>query len=578
MEEKKMAKRKILRQNADDAYEKGIPIMNDAEYDATFGDDTTHDQLRGCGVKLPIWMGSLDKKRDEKSLKLWLNKTIANTFIVTAKLDGISALYDLDANKLYTRGNGLVGCDISRFIKYLNLTEARSYSAKYVRGELIMKNSTFEAKYSIEFKNARNLVAGQFNKKVINPNIVKDIHFIPYEIIQTATHQEPISSEKLPMVMITQSEVNVCQLTKILNDFSQYEYAMDGLVITENRQYIRNIEGNPKYAIAFKKETDVESAQATVIDVTWDISRWGLLKPVVNIQPIKLSGVTISKISGHNAKYILDNKLGPGAKIICVRSGDVIPYILSVIKPSKNVILPDGIWKGCDIVAEYNKDDDTIEIKTLSNIFAKLSVKYVSIKTIEKMYYDCSLKTFPKMLNCTKDQLHPVFKGKSADRITEGMKALKNREIPVSLIVGVSGVLGYGLGEKRVKNLFENIATLKNGDYESIPTLSDVLMIEGFAEKTAKSVIQYFPMMIVFIKVCIICGLQLKRDVVEEVEKIKICLSGFRDKELDQKYDVLPNVTKNCQLLVCKSFAKETTKMITAKKFGIKMVLLSDFK
>jgi len=577
MEEKKMAKRiNQLRRIADDAYEKGMPIMDDDEYDSTFGDDSTHDQLRGCGVKLPMWMGSLDKKRDEKSLKLWLNKTVAETFIVTAKLDGISALYDLDAKKLYTRGNGLVGCDISRFIKYLNLTEARSYSAKYVRGELIMENSVFEAKYSNEFKNPRNLVAGQFNKKVINSNIIKDIHFIPYEIIQTGTYQIPIISKNLPSIIITKSEIGVRQLTEILNDFSDYEYAMDGLVITENRHYIRNLEGNPKYAIAFKKETDVESAHATVIDVTWDISRWGLLKPVVNIQPIKLSGVIISKISGHNAKYILDNKLGPGAEIICVRSGDVIPYILSVIKPSKNVILPDGIWKGVDIVAEYDKDDDTIEIKTLTNIFAKLDVKYVSVKTIEKMYYNCSLTTFPKILNCTKNQLHPVFKGKSADRIIEGMMAFKRREIPVSLIVGISGVLGYGLAEKRVKNLFENISTLKNGDYESIPKLSDILKIEGFAEKTARNVIQYFPMMIVFIKVCFICGLQLKRDVVEE--KMKICLSGFRDKELDLKYDVLPNVTKNCQLLVCKSFAKETTKMITAKKFGIEMVLLSEFK
>ena len=59
---------------------------------------------------------------------------------------------------------------------------------------------------------------------------------------------------------------------------------------------------------------------------------------------------------------------------------------------------------------------------------------------------------------------------------------------------------------------------------------------------------------------------------------MKICLSGFRNKELEKKYTVLPSVTKECEVLVCKSFEKETGKMTKAKKLGVKMILLVEFE
>ena len=118
---------------ADEAYEAGNPIMSDAVYDATFGDASTHYELdikTGQTTPLPLWMGSLDKKRDEKALDTWLDKTCTDNFVISAKLDGISALYDPENNKLYTRGNGETGCDISRFIKHLDLKSAKASAKK----------------------------------------------------------------------------------------------------------------------------------------------------------------------------------------------------------------------------------------------------------------------------------------------------------------------------------------------------------------------------------------------------------------------------------------------------------------
>jgi len=614
---------------ADEAYEAGNPIMSDAVYDATFGDASTHYELdikTGQTTPLPLWMGSLDKKRDEKALDAWLDKTCTGNYVISAKLDGISALYDPENNKLYTRGNGETGCDISRFIKYLDLKSAKASAKKtlglmmdavserlwkdvslttYVRGELIMPTEVFNRNYKTEFKNPRNLVSGQFGKKTINKDIIADIFFVPYEVIisgmpsQCPASEQLQSSYMLPWIEMKRSEVSVQSLTRLLDEWiKECVFAMDGLVVTEDRMYTRNTNGNPKYSIAFKKETGTETAMTTVTEVTWDVSRWGLLKPVVHIEPVQLSGVTIQKCSGHNAKYISDNKIGPGAQIVCVRSGDVIPYIVSVVKSCDSITLPNSTWSGVDLQAG-DENDDTIEIKTLTNIFSNLNVKHINTKTIEKMYTECGLNTFPKILNCTKDELQPVFKDKSANRIVIGMTDLKSRSVKVSVVVGAAGVLGFGLGAKRVENLFKCLPTLRSGDWETVPTVEDVCRVDGFAKKMAERVVQCFPMMTSFLRLCVDNGIQLesiedptvitedheKRDLLPQPEeqrnperKMKICLSGFRNKELEKKYTVLPSVTKECEVLVCKSFEKETGKMTKAKKLGVKMILLVEFE
>ena len=603
---------------ADKAYETGSPIMSDAVYDATFGDTSTHHELAiktGQNTLLPLWMGSLDKKRDDKSLTTWLYKTSTDRFVISAKLDGISALYDPENNKLYTRGNGKIGCDISRFIKHLDLGKIKKDASEvlktlldaipegpwidsplkvYVRGELIMANDVFDLKYRDLFKNPRNLVSGQFCKKVIDKNIIADISFVPYEItVSGAPIQCPISeqlqSSMLPWMETNRSELSVDFLTDVLDKWTKdCMFAMDGLVVTEDRMYTRDVSGNPKYAIAFKKETGTETAISNVISITWDVSRWGLLKPVVNIEPVQLSGVTIQKCSGHNAKYISDNKIGPGAQIVCVRSGDVIPYIVSVVKPCESVVLPSSTWKGVDLCAEGA--EDTIEIKTLTNIFSKLDVKHVSIKTVEKMYNKCGLDTFSKIINCTKEELQPVFKDKSVDRIVSGMNELRSNPINVSVVVGAAGVLGFGLGTKRTQNLFTCLPTLREGDWETVPTVDDVCRVEGFAKKMAEKVVQCFPIMTAFLKLCMDNGLKFETvttgeapskpvapTVVAPTVAPKICLSGFRDKDIEKRYTVLSSVTKECELVVCKSFEKETRKMAKARKLGIEIVLLDDF-
>ena len=90
-------------------------------------------------------------------------------------------------------------------------------------------------------------------------------------------------------------------------------YEIDGIIVQSNTPYIRNLSGNPTYAFAFKVRLDKNIVKATIEEVEWNVSKWGVLKPRIRIIPINLNGVTITYTSGFNAKYIVDNSIGKGS-------------------------------------------------------------------------------------------------------------------------------------------------------------------------------------------------------------------------------------------------------------------------
>ena len=62
-----------------------------------------------------------------------------------------------------------------------------------------------------------------------------------------------------------------------------------------------------------------------VIDIDWGIGKTGELCPIIIIEPVELAGTIVKRVSGYNAGYILENKLGKGAIISIAKAGDIIP-------------------------------------------------------------------------------------------------------------------------------------------------------------------------------------------------------------------------------------------------------------
>ena len=112
----------------------------------------------------------------KKAIDSW-KKKYKGSAIVSDKLDGISCLFYKNDNdiKIYTRGNGKEGQDISHLRNYItfpNITETKFA----IRGELIISRDNWE-KIKDLGSNARNVVAGAIHSKILNKTILSNIEF-----------------------------------------------------------------------------------------------------------------------------------------------------------------------------------------------------------------------------------------------------------------------------------------------------------------------------------------------------------------------------------------------------------------
>ena len=529
-------------------------------------------------VKLPYWLGSMDKFKpnSEQEIKRWLLDNKAPQYNIEYKLDGVSCLLISTGGKikLYTRGDGIVGADISYLAQYFKTIPKLSKDIA-VRGELIMPVKTFTDKYSDEYANPRNMVAGRVNAKEIRPGL-SDIDFIAYEIvgdgIMPAPTQQLDTMQKLgfktvPNKVIDKDELNVETLVATLAKFNKESiYEIDGIIVQSNIPYERNTEGNPTYAFAFKvqgQEIDTE-----VLGVTWNISKWGQLKPTVELKPIKLGGVIIKNTTGFNANFIEQNSIGPGAIVKMIRSGEVIPYILEVVSPAPDgPEMPDIPYRWnktrIDIIAE--EFGPVMCIKLITDFFKKLGIKHVAEKGIEKMYED-GLNSLFKILAAPQSRIAqvPGFGEKGAERTYTNIHSnLKDLSLPT--VLGASGIFGFGMGRKRTENLFNEYPKILE-EYSTISSkelYEKVLKIEGFSDITAKQVVDNIYWADMFIKIMqIFATFKSNTKISDALKGKKIVFSGFRDAKLEE-------IVVSMSGKMTTSISSNTNILVVASKGGV---------
>ena len=271
--------------------------------------------VRRNKVELPYKMPSMDKIKPETgALKKWMDKyNTPKKYVLSAKLDGVSGLYYVKDGKeqLFTRGNGTFGQDISHIIPYLKLPHDKDNLV--IRGEFIISKDDFDKHYSEKaggaFKNPRNLVAGIVNRVKVDPKIYEHLKFVAYEVIvpEFAPAEQFNFLKTLPVEVAWNESVKTLtneMLSEKLQDVrSTYEYETDGIIVAHDKVYMRTGK-NPDHAFAFKMMLSDQVAEAKVVDVIWTPSKDGYLKPRVQIEPIKLGGVTIEYATGKNAQFI----------------------------------------------------------------------------------------------------------------------------------------------------------------------------------------------------------------------------------------------------------------------------------
>ena len=548
-------------------------------------------------VKLPYNMPSMDKiKPDTNALSKWKAK-YAGPYILSAKLDGISGLYSTENNeqKLYTRGNGKVGQDISHLIPYLKLPTTPDIT---IRGEIIMKKSVFLEKYKDIFSNSRNLVAGLVNQKKIEPERFKDVDFVAYEVIKPSlkpsAQMEFLENQNVVTVINEEkADIDNTMLSNILVSWREdYEYTIDGVIVTDDKIYPRT-DKNPEHGFAFKMVLSDQVAEAKVLNVIWSPSKDGYLKPRIQIEPVVLGGAKIEYATAFNAAFVEDKKLGIGALVKLVRSGDVIPHIMDVIEPAEKAKMPDVPYKWnethVDIILEDAEQDETVREKNIVGFFKGLEVDGLgpgNVKKIIKSGYE----SVPQIIAMSEDDFLNVegFKKKMAEKVYTSIHN-KIDKASLSKIMAVSNVFGRGFGEKRINPILSKYPTiLTSTDYDD-EKINQLKSIKGMEQKTAEKFVKNIPKFMDFIQTAKLeeklkdIPLEEPKDETNPLYDKSIVITGFRNKELsDELKQIGANessaVSKNTFAVIVKSEDEETGKTEAAKQKNIPIYTIHSFK
>jgi len=609
-------------------YNKSKPIMDDDVFDALFElleEKDPHNKLLinvGANIgdkkafKLPYFMGSMNKYKDEKSIKNWVSKYKNEDYIITDKLDGISVLLHFNkANKkyhLYTRGNGIYGTDITHITKYINklpsITQLHKATKEdlYIRGELIISKELF-TKYYKTSTEARNVVSGLVGAKTKKEDELKYIDFIAYAVYKP-DNLTPLQQlqliESYKFTSVHYSCVNELTLNNLSNVLQERKasgaYQIDGLVIYFNKYYQVVEEENPKHAFAFKSILTQNTAQVIVKDVEWNISKDCYLKPIVHFDPIVLDGCTIQKATGKNAAFIQQNKINIGSKILIVRSGGVIPDIVKVLTTSENPLFPDISinnyhWNEnmTDLVVE-NCDSDDYKLRRIEFFFKNIEAKNISIGILKKLF-DAGFDSIFKILYITKQQIITAnidgFKEKLISNIIDSIKnALDN--LTLDKVIVASNELGRGFSKKYVTLLFNNFPDLKT-NIDARPTYEQLISVKGFGDSIAKQVSQNYSILIDFIKKNKLEHLYNTTNEIiqtntsnENINNKVFVFTGFRNKDIETEITQLNgkitnSISKNTDYLIVKDEAAKTnsnSKIDKAHLLNITILSLDELK
>ncbi|HTO89746.1 MAG TPA: NAD-dependent DNA ligase LigA [Candidatus Sulfotelmatobacter sp.] len=292
----------------------------------------------------------------------------AVTYVAEPKFDGLSIelIYqDGVLVRASTRGDGEVGEDVTENVRTIRAVPLRlgddgpkggHRGRVAIRGEAIMPLPAFAAlnqrliqANDEPFAAARSAAAGTVRQ--LDPSLTasRKLDFYAYEVIE-AEHVELESQQDMIAALRgwgfhIEREIKVCKGIRDALAFHDrmgerrdgLDYEIDGVVIKVDRRDWQEALGmrsrSPRWAVAFKFPPRVEITK--ILDIIVQVGRTGKLTPVAQLQPVDVSGVTVSRATLHNQDELDRKDIRIGDTVRIRRAGDVIPEVVEVIKEKR---------------------------------------------------------------------------------------------------------------------------------------------------------------------------------------------------------------------------------------------------
>jgi DNA ligase (NAD+) len=592
-------------EEANHAYRNGLEeIMTDDEYDALKDKleklDPENPFLTKIGapietgdeVVLPIPLPSLNKAKPG-TLAKWLSKNSAEKYMISVKLDGCSALWLPEQRKLYTRGDGVKGRDISQFAPFFKGFPTTG-NAVAVRGELIMRT---DSKAVPDGKLARNIVAGILNRHEIDPVLFGEVYFVAYELIEPATLSPKDSNTMLKSMgfetaratLVKASDMTEAQLSAVFDAADKVsQYQLDGIVVAPELARAKAPSGltNPTDRIAWKTRGELQKKETTVRRVEWNVSHTGYLIPRILYDPVVLGGATNTAVTGIHGRWIYDNGIGPGAVIEITRAGSTIPKVVGVLTSVAPSMPPKYIWVGASVeggppplgavhLMQTGVNGGELDQSKMVHALGGLRVEHVGSGLVTKLF-DAGFKTLRSLYDAKPADFLVVkgVKGAMADKIFEGLRAAQPTWTELDLIVA-SSTMPRTVGRTKMATLLARapVADLASLQGQVIP---------GISPDTIQQVVACVPAYLDW-RTHNFPGLAVVTGTVEKIGSV--VMTGERDaaliaEVLAKGYEIGASVNKKTIAVIYPDGEGEpsTSKVEKAHKEGIPVLTVSQFR
>lgn len=617
------------------------PTISDAEYDKLYYELV--DLEKELGYSLPdtptkrvgdyvlpgfkkrkheIPLYSLNKVKDFADLDKWQNdmrKATNNpnlTFSLEYKYDGLKVVIKYK-NGHYksatTRGNGKIGEDVTAQVKTIrSVPMTISFKGELtVQGECMMTNSAFE-EYNktteIPLKNPRNGVAGAVRNLDPKETAKRMLDFFCYDVLAIEGKQFATQTEMHNFIVeqgfktgdyfkilstLKQTEDEINHIDKVKENL---DVMIDGMVIKVNdclcREEIGYTEKFPKWAMAFKFKP-IE--QSTVLkDVIWQVGRTGKITPIAVLDPVELSGATVSRATLNNTQDIERKNISINSRVFVRRSNEVIPEVMGLAERSENAkeIISPTICPSCgqnlqtigaNLFCVNHKGCFDQIIDRLTHFVSRdaFNIEGLSEKTL-KVLFDKFKIAYPyELFNLTADMLVGLegFKDKKITNLIESIN--KSKTIEWSNFIFALGIMN--IGKKTAFTLSKIYANL---DDLKAATVDDLICIDDIGAIVASSIVEYFadPDNVLNINKLFDAGVTIKQpekttsnpNFAGKTVVLTGTLNNFTRPDLTKKLqnmgaNVTSSVSKNTDMVIVGADAG--SKLAKAQQLGVRIVL-----
>lgn len=523
------------------------PTISDAEYDKLYYELV--DLEKELGYSLPdtptkrvgdyilpgfkkrkheIPLYSLNKVKDFADLDKWqqdMRKATGNPnlkFSLEYKYDGLKVVVKYQ-NGHYksatTRGNGKIGEDVTaqvRTIRSVPMT-IPCKATLTVQGECMMTNSAFE-EYNktaeIPLKNPRNGVAGAVRNLDPKETAKRMLDFFCYDVLSLEGRQFLTQTEMHDFIVeqgfktgnyfkilstLKQAEDEINHIDKVKDNL---DVMIDGMVIKVDdcacRENIGYTEKFPKWAMAFKFKP-VE--QSTILkDVIWQVGRTGKITPIAVLDPVELSGATVSRATLNNTQDIERKNISINSRIFVRRSNEVIPEVMGLAERADNAkeIIAPTICPSCgaelktigaNLFCVNHKGCYDQIIDRLTHFVSRdaFNIEGLSEKTLKVLFEKFKIAYPYELFNLTADMLVGLegFKDKKISNLIESIN--KSKDIEWSNFIFALGIMNIGKKTAfTLSKIYENLDALKSASVDELICIDDIGAI------VATSIVEYF--------------------------------------------------------------------------------------